>query len=134
MSSVYINHNRKRLTSLPPGNPKVKTFHESLPHYHPTPLVSLPEIAQQLGIQNLLVKDEGSRLGLPAFKILGASWATAKSVARHTGLESELSLENLAPAAQAANLVLYAATDGNHGRKDFGLPRILVFRSRDNLT
>lgn len=125
MASVYINHRRKRLTSLPLSDPKVKAFHESLPHYRPTPLVPLPEIAQQLGIRSLLLKDESSRLGLPAFKILGASWATAKSVAKRTGLEGELSLGNLASAAQAENLVLYAATDGNHGRKNSGFLRQL---------
>ncbi len=127
MSSVYVNADQKPVTGLSPRNHRVRIFHESLPHYRPTPLVALPEIAQQLGIQHLLVKDESSRLGLTAFKILGASWATARAVAKHVGLEStapeaskcyvgELSLKNLASAAQAANLVLYAATDGNHGR------------------
>jgi diaminopropionate ammonia-lyase len=127
MPSVYINTGRKALTDLPPRDPKVRSFHESLPHYRPTPLVALPEIAQQLGIQHLLVKDESSRLGLTAFKILGASWATAKAVAKRVGLmstgvgtgedlENELSLKNLAFVAHAEELVLYAATDGNHGR------------------
>jgi diaminopropionate ammonia-lyase len=125
MPPVYINTGQKPVSSLSPRNPEIRTFHQSLPHYRPTPLVSLPELAQQLGIQYLLVKDESSRLGLPAFKILGASWATARAVASHVGLElktnagnfeGRLSLNLLAAAAQAANLVLYAATDGNHGR------------------
>jgi diaminopropionate ammonia-lyase len=135
MPSVYINTNRKTLTALPSHNPKVRIFHESLPHYHPTPLVSLPEIAQELGIKHLLVKDESSRLGLTAFKILGASWATAKAVAKYVGPETlgtmdELSLKNLASVAQTADLVLYAATDGNHGRAVGRMAKYLGIRAR----
>jgi diaminopropionate ammonia-lyase len=126
MSSIYINPCHKAIADLPPRNARVKSFHESLPHYSPTPLVSLAEIAKELGIKHLLVKDESSRLGLTAFKILGASWATAKAVAKHVGLEtdltasgestSDLSLQDIASAAQEGDLTLYAATDGNHGR------------------
>ena len=137
MASVYINIGQKPVSGLPPANPKVRCFHGSLPHYRPTPLVSLPEIAQQLGVRHLLVKDESSRLGLPAFKILGASWATARAVAKHVGLEltsgdleDGLSLKNLASVAQAGELVLYAATDGNHGRAVGRMAKYLGIRAR----
>jgi diaminopropionate ammonia-lyase len=139
MPPVYINTGQKPVSSLSPRNPEIRTFHQSLPHYRPTPLVSLPELAQQLGIQYLLVKDESSRLGLPAFKILGASWATARAVASHVGLElktnagnfeGRLSLNLLAAAAQAANLVLYAATDGNHGRAVGRMAKYLGIKAR----
>ncbi|MBM7774985.1 diaminopropionate ammonia-lyase [Actinokineospora baliensis] len=73
-------------------------FHRSLPGYAPTPLVSVPEIAAELGVARVLVKDESSRLGLPAFKVLGASWACAQVLRQHPGAE------------------LVTATDGNHGR------------------
>lgn len=76
----------------------VRKFHESLPGYAPTPLVDLPAIAQELGVGRVLVKDESARLGLPAFKMLGASWACHQVVERHPGAE------------------LVTATDGNHGR------------------
>jgi diaminopropionate ammonia-lyase len=46
-----------------------------MPGYRPTPLVELPELATELGVAAVLLKDESGRLGLPAFKILGASWA-----------------------------------------------------------
>ena len=46
-----------------------------MPGYRPTPLVELPELAAELGVAAVLVKNESKRLGLPAFKILGASWA-----------------------------------------------------------
>jgi len=73
-------------------------FHQSLPGYSPTPLVSVPELAAELGVGRLLVKDESSRLGLPAFKVLGASWACRQVLHRHPGA------------------MLVTATDGNHGR------------------
>jgi diaminopropionate ammonia-lyase len=73
-------------------------FHRSLPGYAPTPLVPLPAVAAELGVGRVLVKDESSRLGLPAFKILGASWACHQVLERHPGT------------------TLVTATDGNHGR------------------
>src|SRR4051812_2292946 len=71
-------------------------FHRSLPGYAPTPLVEAPAAARALGVERVLVKDESRRLGLPSFKILGASWAAQRALAgQHT---------------------LTCATDGNHGR------------------
>src|SRR5215471_16946077 len=73
-------------------------FHRSLQGYAPTPLVPVPAIAAELGVGRVLVKDESSRLGLPAFKILGASWACRQVLDRRPGA------------------TLVSATDGNHGR------------------
>jgi diaminopropionate ammonia-lyase len=73
-------------------------FHRSLPGYAPTPLVPVPAIADELGVGRVLVKDESSRLGLPAFKVLGASWACRQVLGRDPGA------------------ALVTATDGNHGR------------------
>ena len=73
-------------------------FHRSLPGYAPTPLVPVPEVATELGVGRVLVKDESSRLGLPAFKVLGASWACRQVLEQRPGVK------------------LVTATDGNHGR------------------
>jgi diaminopropionate ammonia-lyase len=73
-------------------------FHRALPGYAPTPLVDVPALAAELGVGRVLVKDESSRMGLPAFKVLGASWACQQAQARTPGVD------------------LVAATDGNHGR------------------
>ena len=89
-------------------------FHRQLPGYQPTPLVPLPDLAAELGVGQVYIKDESSRLGLPAFKILGASWACAKLVAGQTG--AELKLDALRAAAGGTGLRLVTATDGNHGR------------------
>jgi diaminopropionate ammonia-lyase len=82
----------------------------------PTPLVDAPTIAARLGVRRILVKDESSRSGLPAFKILGASWATYRALAAHLGL-AEPTLDDLRAAlARRAPITLTSATDGNHGR------------------
>jgi diaminopropionate ammonia-lyase len=84
---------------LAPTNAEsARDFHRGLEGYAPTPLADLPELADELGVGRVLVKDESSRLGLPAFKVLGASWAC------HRVLEQQ-------PGAH-----LVTATDGNHGR------------------
>jgi diaminopropionate ammonia-lyase len=75
-----------------------REFHRSLPGYVSTPLVSLPRLATELGVKRVLVKDESSRLGLPAFKVLGASWACHQVLKRRPGV------------------TLVTGTDGNHGR------------------
>lgn len=74
-------------------------FHASLPGYRPTPLRRLPAIAAHLGVVGLALKDESSRLGLPAFKILGASWAVERALRERSGIHT-----------------LVAASAGNHGR------------------
>ena len=55
-------------------------FHRRLPGYEETPLIDAPALAGALGVGKVLVKDESSRLGLPAFKVLGASWAVYRSL------------------------------------------------------
>lgn len=82
----------------PEPDTSARAFHRTLPDFSPTQLVELPALAAELGVQRVLVKDESSRLGLPAFKVLGASWACERVLARQPGAE------------------LVTATDGNHGR------------------
>lgn len=99
-----------------PANPAVESFHRTLPDYAVTPLIPLPHLAQQLGLGHVLVKDESRRLGLPAFKILGASWAIRNAVSAKCGLSSSASLHELADAAQKAAIELVTCTEGNWGR------------------
>jgi diaminopropionate ammonia-lyase len=103
---------REWLAPGPSGN--ARGFHEDLPGYRVTPLVELADLAAELSVRRVLVKDESSRLGLPAFKILGASWGTAQVVAARTG--ASLNLAALRAAAAGSGLRLVSATDGNHGR------------------
>lgn len=116
--AVHYNQLRAETSLSAPGRDPL-TFHQHLPGYVATPLVSTPDLAHRLGIGQLWIKNESSRLGLPAFKVLGASWAASRAVAERLGLpaEASLSLDHLRAAlADHPPLTLVAATDGNHGR------------------
>lgn len=94
-------------------------FHRTLRGYARTPLRRLDGLAHDLGIGELLVKDESSRLGLPSFKILGASWAIRCALGERIGiaLEELITFAELRERVQALRpLSLVSATDGNHGR------------------
>lgn len=112
-------------------------FHKKLPGYAPTPLVEAPSIATALGVHRVLVKVESNRFGLPAFKMLGASWATYRSLVARLGpdlgyREPEwTTLDDLRAAfAPLGGLTLVAATDGNHGRAVARMAKLLGYRSR----
>jgi diaminopropionate ammonia-lyase len=90
----------------------VAEFHRALEGYAPTPLRSATTLAEAAGVAEVLVKDESSRMGLPAFKILGASWATYRALLAHLGLALGTPLDALC----GAPVTLTTATDGNHGR------------------
>jgi diaminopropionate ammonia-lyase len=104
-------------------------FHRKLPGYAPTPLVDSAPLAEALGVHRVLVKVESSRLGLPAFKMLGASWATYRSLVNRLGHEPEwTSFEDLRAAlAPLGALTLAAATDGNHGRAVARMAKLLGY-------
>jgi diaminopropionate ammonia-lyase len=92
--------NAHRLPSrVPPPSREAAAYHASLPGYAYTPLRELDDLAGELGLGAVFLKDESNRLGLPAFKVLGASWAVEQAVRLDPGLE-----------------LLVAASAGNHGR------------------
>ncbi|MEU6658792.1 pyridoxal-phosphate dependent enzyme [Streptomyces sp. NPDC046821] len=92
---------------------EVRAFHATLPDYVPTPLTELPALANELGVGKVYVKDESSRLGLPAFKALGASWAVHRILAERG----------------QGPVTLVTATDGNHGRAVARTARLLGQRA-----
>src|SRR5579859_1582333 len=100
----------------------VRAFHASLPGYAPTPLTGVPALATELGVGRVFVKDESSRLGLPAFKVLGASWAVRQLLTHSPSGEPAAAAppHGLAGLRQLAagrpGLIFVTATDGNHGR------------------
>jgi diaminopropionate ammonia-lyase len=104
---MWVVNPAARGWSGPPAPTGVREFHRGLPGYAPTPLRALPAPAAELGVGEVLVKDETDRLGLPAFKVLGASWAVHRALLRSSPER------------------LVTATDGNHGRAVARTARLL---------
>lgn len=100
--------------------------HCQLPSYSQTPLVELPDVSKELKVGKVFIKDESSRLGLPAFKILGASYATFLALCDRFSLNpSNTTLANLRSRCSTAPVTLYTATDGNHGRAVSRIAKLL---------
>jgi diaminopropionate ammonia-lyase len=92
------------------------------PGYAPTPMHDLSDLARQVGIGTLRLKDEGGRFGLGSFKALGGAYAVGmlllEQLAR-TGTASSATmadLENGRFRAATEQVTVACATDGNHGR------------------
>ncbi|MCX5444169.1 MULTISPECIES: diaminopropionate ammonia-lyase [Streptomyces] len=139
---AWFAHPGARTWTCPPAPSEVHGFHASLPGYAPTPLTELPSLAEELKVGRVFVKDESCRLGLPAFKALGASWAVHRTLAERSGLAEREGLaersgiaERLGIADRAGSqeaggpVTLVTATDGNHGRAVARMARLLGQRA-----
>lgn len=94
---------------------QARAFHSQIEGYQPTPLVSLPALAKQLGVKAILVKDESKRFGLNAFKVLGGSYALGRQLAKHLNVDiAEIDLKTVASKLETP-LTFATATAGNHG-------------------
>ncbi|MDP9894234.1 diaminopropionate ammonia-lyase [Variovorax boronicumulans] len=82
----------------------------------PTPLWQLPDMAEELGVAGIFVKDESKRSALGSFKALGAPAALVRLILRAHPAWDPGALLRGAHAAQLQSLVVVSATDGNHGR------------------
>ncbi len=133
-SAWYSHPTARRWRNTAPGSGL--DYHRSLSGYAPTPLVELPSLAAELQVGRVLFKDESSRLGLPAFKILGASWAVCRALCLRLGQDPEgITVPRLAALVRQGsgpgNLpVLVTATDGNHGRALARMARLLGLEAR----
>ncbi len=99
---------------------EIRAYHQSFSEYMPTELISLPRLAQELGVAQIMIKDESTRFGLKAFKVLGASHAMGRYLAQK--LDEPFSnitcayLCDAAVRARMGDIVFTSTTDGNHGR------------------
>ncbi len=130
MSNVVVANPLRSGEVWDPPPEAIAAFHRRMPAYSPTLLLDAPDLARQLGVRRILVKAETRRMGLPSFKILGASWATYQAICAHIGHEPEPWGNINELAANLAHLKpfkLATATDGNHGRAVSFMARLLGF-------
>jgi diaminopropionate ammonia-lyase len=108
---VRLSRNRARdPAAVAPPCRDAPAWHAGLPGYAPTPLREAPRLAAAWGVGRVWLKDETERLGLPSFKVLGASWAVERTL-------------------RADTTTLVAATDGNHGRAVAQVARLRSLRA-----
>ena len=106
MSIASANQSRQWLAQWPQLNA------------HGTPVYNLPGLASELGVAQVLVKDESVRSQLGSFKALGAPIALVRLIMR-TFADQQFTAADLFAGKHAAKLVNFtviSATDGNHGR------------------
>ncbi|KJX96776.1 diaminopropionate ammonia-lyase like protein [Zymoseptoria brevis] len=126
----FILHN-PHCTSQPPStsspDPAVEAFHRTLPNYNETCLHNLSSIAGELGLKYVFLKDESTRFGLPAFKILGASWAIHRAICQELSLPDDASLEDVKRALKRTekDVRLVLCSEGNWGRACARMGKIL---------
>jgi diaminopropionate ammonia-lyase len=127
---AFFNEGRRAAQSVTTRDPL--DFHRRLSGYEPTPMVEAPRAAAELGLGTLMVKVESRRLGLPSFKILGASWGVYRAIDEHIGgLTAWENIDELRRALDPYRpLALAAATDGNHGRAVARMAALLGFGAR----
>lgn len=117
---TYVADDRLAQILSPASAPIVRKFHRQIPGYKISPLKSLPNLAERLGVGGIWVKDESARFNLQSFKVLGGTYAIYQLIKRRLGLESQtlpfLALTTPAIREKLKDLTFAAATDGNHGR------------------
>ena len=91
------------------------------PGYSVTPLHSLNDIADAVGVSQFWYKDESQRFGLKSFKALGGAYAVARQLqiemmSRYGKNATINQLLNGEWKSEVAEIVVSCATDGNHGR------------------
>ena len=99
---------------------KARKFHSSFPQYKETPLQQLSNLAKELGVKDIFVKDESFRFGLNAFKVLGGSYAIGNYIAEKLCQDiNQVSFDKIISDETKSKLgktTFISATDGNHGR------------------
>lgn len=95
-------------------------LHSQIPGYYITRLAALPNLASMLGVGGIYVKNEGERMELNSFKVMGGSFALFKYFQDKLNLtDDQLSFDYLTSDAvkEKTGVITFAsATDGNHGR------------------
>lgn len=129
---MFVNPKARAWTCTSTVDIEIDNFHRSLPGYSQTPLLDCSSITAELGLTKVFLKDESARMGLPAFKILGASWATYKAITKLLDLPLTVNLQAIIDgiAQKHQGLTLFAATEGNHGRAVAKMAALLGIQSQ----
>lgn len=106
------------------------------PKHSPTPFHVLAELAQSMGVADVMLKDESGRFGLGSFKALGAPYALAQALYRRLG-DPALLHKRVGKSLPdwALRLTTCCASDGNHGKalafgaQHFGLDCVVFVHS-----
>ncbi len=95
-------------------------LHSQIPGYYITRLAALPNLATMLGVGGIYVKNEGERMELNSFKVMGGSFAIFKFLQDKLNLtDDQLSFDYLTSdevKEKLGTITFASATDGNHGR------------------
>jgi diaminopropionate ammonia-lyase len=94
----------------------VRRFHQGMEGYRTTPLISLKQLANQLNVRDILVKDESRVLDLDSFKVLGASYAIFKVLCKILNLNEKTATFADLKKVPKGKYTFVAATDGNFGK------------------
>lgn len=103
------------------NNNDMQDFHRSLKGYEPTKIISLGKVSRNLGLKEIIVKDESTRFGIKAFKALGASYAIYRVLKKRWESEFETEFnfrifKEKNKLRKLGKMTFCAASDGNHGR------------------
>lgn len=117
----YLKNNIENLKSFNIEVAKsANKFLSSFPDYQATPLVSLKNLAKELGVCDIYIKDESKRFDLNAFKVTGASFAMGQYIASKIGKNiNDINYEEMVSREvknKLGQVTFVTATDGNHGR------------------
>jgi diaminopropionate ammonia-lyase len=117
-NAAYSDDSR-RLISVAHAD-TVLAFLDACPAHRPTPLHSLDDLARDLGLAAVQIKDESHRMGLGSFKALGGAYAVfalardmAEAALGRRPAPVELTSDEVK--ASVSDLVVACATAGNHG-------------------
>lgn len=97
------------------------------PAYQPTPLRDAPELAAQLGLARLWIKDETARMRLGSFKALGGAFAVVQMILDRADVADPISQ---AARGTAKTMTFVTASAGNHGLSVASGARIFGARAK----
>lgn len=130
-------HHDKYITVPPALVKEAQLELKSWPMYEPTPLLSLPALANELNVKEVLIKDESKRKPLNNFKTIAGPFAILKYlknvIGSRTG-ELNIGFEQLCNGefdSITKDICVSCATDGNHGMsvawgaKTFGISCVI---------